>query len=578
MNRTIRSLFLFLTFTANLSAFVSEQDWTSQLQSFYLLRDDGLAIEAADMAVQQYPRSLGIYVSAMRIYAHAGDETKMMQLLHIYSRQFPADSYPRNLLEEMAWGIIQKGARATTPMTRAVAIIAAALGNDAKGVDILEKHLEDPHRVIRLLSVEFASKFRDAKLQEAVLRRLGEEKDYEVKMALLVAAGAMHITETKPLLLRILENARTSADEKTSAIISLVTLYDTADRKEVERFVKHPQAALRVMAAALIRINERAEDTDLLIGLLSDSHAEVRKAALEALGDMQIDTVRNVPVLEHVRPLTQDMNSDVAITAAWALMLQAPDEGQAHLEPWLKSATAEERQYAAAALAGAGKYGFPLTLNAFQESEDDCVKVNLGLALIQQGIKPEWGAQALYQAVSLKNKKWMTKNLGRFMAITPCEVSHRADIPNYPEVISQTTRLELLNQLALLHHPLAQQAIQSFLQERPWGVSGAASALLLTEGDEEALGLIRNLLKDPSEKIRLQAALILGLWGADPEALSTLQALYPAVTRAKKEQILEALGHIGEHSALPFLVHCMEEPCPTLRIIAASAILQTLYH
>jgi HEAT repeat protein len=130
----------------------------------------------------------------------------------------------------------------------------------------------------------------------------------------------------------------------------------------------------------------------------------------------------------------------------------------------------------------------------------------------------------------------------------------------------------------MVHYPGTLEAIQNFLNKRPWGVSGAASALLLTEGDEEALSYIRALLENSSDKIRLQAALILGMWGSDHEALLTLQNLYPTVGRQQKAQILEALGKIGDAAALQFLVERLEEPYQILRMLASAAILQTLYH
>jgi HEAT repeat protein len=127
-------------------------------------------------------------------------------------------------------------------------------------------------------------------------------------------------------------------------------------------------------------------------------------------------------------------------------------------------------------------------------------------------------------------------------------------------------------------YPGALNAVLQYLRERSWGITGAAAALLLTEGDEESLAIVRTLLKDPVDKVQLQAALLLSLWGNDPEAIAVLQRLYPSVPRQKKEQILEALGKIGDSSSLPFLVERLEEPYQTLRMIAAVAILQTLYH
>lgn len=139
-------------------------------------------------------------------------------------------------------------------------------------------------------------------------------------------------------------------------------------------------------------------------------------------------------------------------------------------------------------------------------------------------------------------------------------------------------RLELINALAIEEDPQALEAVKALLKERSWGVTGVASSLLLTEGDPEAADLIKELLKDPSDKVKLQAALVLGIWGRSPDALSTLEQLYPRSSREQKEHILEALGSIGDSRSLPFLVERMNEHQQVLRMIAASSVLRTLYH
>ena len=49
----------------------------------------------------------------------------------------------------------------------------------------------------------------------------------------------------------------------------------------------------------------------------------------------------------------------------------------------------------------------------------------------------------------------------------------------------------------------------------------------MEEGNEQALGIVRELLKDSDEKIRVQAALILAILGSDTSAVKVLQEAYP---------------------------------------------------
>ncbi|HRD55298.1 MAG TPA: HEAT repeat domain-containing protein, partial [Parachlamydiaceae bacterium] len=57
-----------------------------------------------------------------------------------------------------------------------------------------------------------------------------------------------------------------------------------------------------------------------------------------------------------------------------------------------------------------------------------------------------------------------------------------------------------------------------------------------------------------------------------------LQDFYAQADREMKERILEGIGRIGSSASIPFLVECLKEPFQSLRVIAASSLLQVLYH
>lgn len=542
----------------------NEQSEVSKLRSLLVLQDYSLAMQEAKKEIALYPESQEICLMALKIFAKGGDEDEMLLCFHRLKKE-----HEREALEEMAWGVIEKGSRASAPLMRAIALIAAAIGNDARGVEILREKSSDPHRLVRGLAVEFASHFQDEALQEMVIDRLKLEKDGTVREALLRAVGLMQIKSLEKELIAVLELERSSLEAKGAALASLVDLKEKVTPEEIQKLIQSNRAGLRALAAELILMQNKKEDLPLLIPLLKDPHGDVRRTAVYTLGVLRGEIDQS---------LINDSSPETAITAAFALTLSQPEKGQKALEKWLKSTHADERLYAAAALKAAGKYGYPLALNIFNETEDVFVKLNLGVGLIQERIDPELGAQGIYEVITRHKGRLAETDFGKFSAIGPCNVNHRPDIPHYPEAVNQMTRLELLNLLAIQKYPKAMDAVLDFLNERPWGVSGAASALLLTEGDEEALELIRQLLKNGVEKVQLQAALILALWGNDPEALETLQRLYFKVAIDKKEQILEALGKIGDDSALPFLVERLKAPQAMIRMIAATAILQTLYH
>jgi len=204
--------------------------------------------------------------------------------------------------------------------------------------------------------------------------------------------------------------------------------------------------------------------------------------------------------------------------------------------------------------------------------------MNLSLGLIGQRIYTDIACSILYDGLMQQKERWMWQSVGSFRVLAPSKVKHDDAIPNYPEAVNQMTRLEVLQVLALLHYPKAQQAIKNFLQERQWEISGLASALLLTEGDDDAVDLVKQLLNENDPKIRVQAALILALWGKEEEVVTLLQQAYLTADRELKGQILEGIGRVGSTSSLQFLAERLQEPYQTLRIIAAAALLECLYN
>lgn len=552
--------------------FADEQEWIIRLEALRVLKDANLSVQAADSALLEHPDQKKVMERAILLYADAGDRERLFRTYRKYLELNPEIN--RDLVEEMAWGVIETGSQSQAPITRIIAMIAGAMSNDARGIKILAKGHQDSHRLVRLLAAEFSCHFRDATLQEIVLQRLQIEKDYAIRMALIKGCGSMGLREAEPLLLQIVSNERTRAEEKVSAIASLVNMKQSADRKEVETFVKSPRAGLRMLGSELLRLNDRREDDDLVFVLLEDAHPDVKATAIETAGLLGL----KAPDLDRLEGLSKDRSAEIALRAAWWMTLQQPLRGQKLFEPFLKSEKSQDRQLAAAFLARTGRYGFPLSWRAFQETSDPYVKLILAQVLIDERKAPTEAIRFIREFLQYQKERIAKRSSGIAEWIGPAVEDESSDIPNLKDASNQMVRLELINALAIEEDPQALEAVKALLKERSWGVTGVASSLLLTEGDPEAADLIKELLKDPSDKVKLQAALVLGIWGRSPDALSTLEQLYPRASREQKEHILEALGSIGDSRSLPFLVERMNEHQQVLRMIAASSVLRTLYH
>ncbi len=556
----------------------AEEASVKRIYAHLLIKDYPSALQEAQAAIKKDSASKPLWEAYIKAIAKAGDEKRMLSAWKQYAALFPEEQKNREMLETMAWAIIEKGSLSNSPVVRIISLIGAHASNDAKGIDILARQMHDTNSYIRAIAVELSGSCGDAKLCNEVHRLLKQEGVWDVRLEVIKTLGSLRVKAAKPDLVAIIGDDKTSAEEKALAIQALVNILDTADRDEVEKLAKSDRAGLRDLACQVVSYFELERDLDLILPLLQDHRAEVRTAALEVLGTLRVKEFAGQPITLLVEQKLQDPEPETALMGARVLTLLDPVRGQEAFRAWFSHQSRDVRLLAAASLASCGKYSMPLLAEVFHEAKDPYVKMNLAIALIGLRVETDAACQTLYDTFRKNKERWMWDERGRLRILAPSTVTHDDMIPNYPEAVNQVTRLEILNILALMKHPQTQEAIKNFLLEKSWGVSGLASALLLTEGDENAVDLIQGLLSDPDPKIHLQAALILSMWGSGETAISVLQEAYPKVDRENKERILESIGRIGAESALPFLIERLGESHQTLRLIAAASLLMTLYH
>ena len=147
-----------------------------------------------------------------------------------------------------------------------------------------------------------------------------------------------------------------------------------------------------------------------------------------------------------------------------------------------------------------------------------------------------------------------------------------------PLDVHRLCQLEILALLSIFDPPVAREGILKFLRQRNFQVSGIALALLLTEFSEDAANVVRPLVEDATYPNRAEACVLMALWSGDASMTSTMERLYDSSDRKRKEFLLEAFGRLSGTESLPFLVEKLGEPYPTLRMIAASSIIQCLNH
>lgn len=555
----------------------SEELLIRRIQAHLTIKDYSQAVDEARSALNLYPQSRPVFEGYIRSLAKLGDEKKLFYAWDAYIQRFPNQALNRELIEEMAWGVLQKAFSSSSILMREMALLAAYFSQDAKGVAILNQGMKDSNYAVRAIAVKLASQFRDHALVEEIKRLFKEEKVWEVRKKILEAIGKMKIADLRGDLEGMIASDESLASEKALAIAALLELLDSISRVEVEKLSFSNRAGLRQLACQGIAYFASARDTDQLLRLVKDPHPDVRLAALHALG--QIRPMNQMEeILTLARQTVQDTNYKVSLSAAWLLTLYAPQEGQEVIERYLKDERREVRAFAAAALAATGHYGMTLIIDQFRGNPDRLVRLNLALALIGQRQAAQEAADYVRQILMTEKEKLRTLEVGLFRAIIHSYPKKGEEASTSAEMDNQLLRLELLNMLAILKTPHTQQAVRQYLSERSWEISATAAILLLTEGDDLAVEIVQQLLKDSQPRIRLQAALILSLWSKDESAIQILEEGYAQSDWELKARILEGLGRIGSIRSIPFLINILHEPSQTLRLIAAMAIIQCLNH
>lgn len=552
-----------------------------RIHTHLLIDDPHTAIEEAKEFLGQYPDSKALRLALIKALCLAGSEVEALGEWEKLTNTHEDLLQDRVALETLAWGVLNKGGASDQLVVRVNALLGASMTRDAKAIPLILSALRDSNSLLRSIAVGLAAQYADLPIQQEIARLLKQEEVWYVRLELIKAVGALRMKETKGRLIEIIGNSSVLAEEKVAAIVSLVNMTESMDDKELMTLVKSKRAGIRELASQIILHLDKKDKISLLLPLLSDANSAVRVSALCTLALLGIETLEGKPLMEHpnVNRLLSDHSPEVAITASWLALLRKDPRGEKALEYWVEKKGPLYARLAAGGIAISGKNGISLAKRLLKRVRDPYVKATLSLGLIGQREALKVSCKALDAQLGLREKiMWDTSLNPLFRRLSPSKVSHQAQIPNYPQVVNQMTRIELLQVLCIMNYPKAQEAVKSYLRTHTWGTAGAAAATLLQEGDDEALDVVRSLLTDKEEKVRIQAALILAMLGGDKEAVNVLRAAYPTASKEIKIFILEALAKVGDPESIAFLLERLNEPFQILRVVAATAIIRSLYH
>ncbi len=557
-----------------------------RIQAHLVIKDAQSALSEVDEYLSHYPsgkeRILFLKLK-IQCASTVGNETallasyKELRTLSSEEAQNPA------VLEHIAWGVIRKAESSDSPLIRLEGAFAAFISNDAKGIMQVQKALDDQNVKVRQASLEFSASLRDEIIQKTTFEKALHDPSKEVKIAAIACLGKMRKNAVKEELKHIIEDKNTSAEEKYVAIDALTNILQNIDPPSFKTLVESNRSFLKILACKLGMTAQQKDLLPYIIPLLHDSNTQVKVYALQAVGTlMSSQEFQQSDAYREAKALLSHTEWRQQITTLWLLSLLGTkdDAKNAHQElvEWTRHNNPEARVFAAAALIHTGSNGASSMVYALKKSLDPYVKMTLAIGLIYQQHEVPFAAHYLEETMNFTKERIGWEQEGIFSWIGQSQIPHSAQKPRLPETHDFLTRLELYSVIATCDPTHLREKLELFFKERSWGISGSAASLLIQEGDPGISDVLRSLLHDPSCEIALQAAYILALYTQDPEALPLFEKKWKEATREQKELILYAIGSIGSPTSIPFLASILDEPFQTLRIRAASSILQCVYH
>lgn len=551
-----------------------------RVKDHLLIGDYTTALSELKIYLAQFPQSKELHGLMIRTLAESGLGLEAFKHWNYAIQNHPEMKNDLSLIESIAWAILEKAEFSSQQIVNISSMIGAALTRDAKAVKILHHYLNCSNAYLRMIAVKFSMQYGDKTLIKEIQGMLKKESVWYVRLEIIRALGRFGLKEAAPLLKEMIASTRSTLEERGVAAESLIMLYEGLDDKELTNLFQSKRAGIRYLGCEVVSYLNLREKSEQVAMLLEDTSAEVRMAALNTLAVVGLETLSKDKVLNLIEKLTQDTQSTVAITACRLLMFYKPEVAGPLLEEWIHHESADFRRMAASAIALGGCQGRFLAMKLLSKEQDPFVKLNLAYGMLGQEENEQILCKYLADFLSSHEEKIMidTTMNPLFRILAPSRVKHTPEMAQYPTAVDQYTRLHLLNILAMMRYPKVEDSIKKYLRTQSFGMTYTASTSLIEEGAEDSIQIIRSLLSDEDQMIRVQAALVLAIVGGESNAIQILQEAYPKMDREIKMHILEAIGHIGSKESIPFLMELLEDPFNVMRIIAASSIIQCIYH
>lgn len=475
---------------------------------------------------------------------------------------------PTNLLlEEIAWGFLNKGIQSHQIGIQFTALVSSYLTNDARAMNAILQCMQKDHSLLRSTAIYLGSHYRDQIFQKKLLALANLDETCSVRKKMIVAVGHLKNATGIKFLNKILKSNETTFFEKKLATESMVQITDKISNKTLSNLTKSNKSYLRELACDFILSLKKKKACKYIVKLIKDPDASVRLKALHTLA-LLAPNIKNVDLF--IEQALDDSVAEVAIKAAWITFIKKADAS--HLKKWLNHPNDKYQRIAAAALASSG----PVALETLKEAiahKNPFVKANIAIGLIRAGENSPQILNAIHDILD-SNMRLSIHTQSHFKVLTPTHVHCRFE---NPKLRDQMIRLHLINLLAVNDDPRATEMIKNLISKERFEITDIACKMLWKEGDAEALRHVKKLLHSKDYKIRIKAAIVLASLGHDDRVINTLCKAYKEANRTQKITILNALADIANPKCIDFFVDAMSDSFETIRIIAAGALLRALY-
>ena len=179
-----RFLYLLLFFfpLAIFSFNIDENEYLKIINAHMRIKDFQSANDSAIEALNLFPQSKDLWQIYIKVLSKQRNEKEMLSVWKNYIQAFPEEKNHRMLIETLAWGTIDNASCSSSPIIRVMAVLSAFLSQDAKGIEILRRSLQDPNSAIRGMAVQLSAQLGDADLQDEIYHLFQTETVWNVRL------------------------------------------------------------------------------------------------------------------------------------------------------------------------------------------------------------------------------------------------------------------------------------------------------------------------------------------------------------------------------------------------------------